>query len=261
MSDRRITLTDVMLGVHNLGLCSKIPPAQFRFLIGLILKGNSLGFKPVMEITNGEAMAIGGGNSRQSVNRLRQSLCKFKVDDKPILKVLHGNNLKNISAKYKISYDLLWQNGSVWRGSTAYASQNNDGSNDGSNDASDPVMMTDTVTSLRSEEKREEDHTHPTVNLVTTGEGVEEKSKNGGGFVLTEEKSEEDFEKACRELGCLQVNEPARSELAAKYQTRYLFRQIAQIKKDFEKGITFRNPGGALVSRIRNGYITEDYPE
>lgn len=103
---------------------------------------------------------------------------------------------------------------------------------------------------------------HTTVNKVTTGEVFDEKSRNGGdGFLVTEEKTKEEFEKARKELGYLQVDEPARSELAAKYETRYLFRQIAQIKKDYEKKIVFNNPGGALVARIRRGHRTEDYPE
>jgi hypothetical protein len=160
-----------MRGVYNLGLCNKIPAAQFRFLIGLILKGNSLGFKPVMEITNGEAMGIGGGNSRQSVNRLRKGLCKFRIDGKILLRVSHGNNLKNISAKYQIDYDLLCQNGSVWRGSKLLPSQIGDASSDASSDASDPVMMTqvvtDTVTSLRSDQKRGEQITAACKDLAT----------------------------------------------------------------------------------------------
>jgi len=157
MSDRNLSLTDVMLGVYNLGLCSKIPAAQFKFLIGLILKGNSLGFKPVMEITNGEAMAIGGGNSRQSVNRLRQKLCEFTIDDKPILDVVHGEHLKNVSAKYEVNYDLLAGNGSMWRKPKPLASQNCDASVDGYDDGNEKTRhkkVTDAVTTPRSDQKR-----------------------------------------------------------------------------------------------------------
>lgn len=123
------------------------------------------------------------------------------------------------------------------------------------------TLSADSQPSKEKKERRKE-NTNTKSNLVTTGEGVEKSSEVGGdGFILTEEKSEEDFEKVRRELGYHQVKEPARSELARKYQTRYLLRQMAQIKKDFTKGIKFMNPGGALVSRIRSGHTTEDYPE
>jgi len=173
MSDRKLTLTDIMLGVYNLGLCSKIPSAQFRFLIGLILKGNSLGFKKVMEITNGEAMSIGGGNSRQSVNRLRQGLCEFMIDDKPILDVVHGEHLKNVSAKYEVNYDLLVGNGSIWRRPKPLPSQNYDGSSDASVDGYDDAnekirhkKVTDAVTTPRSDQKEETTADPDVDNLV-----------------------------------------------------------------------------------------------
>lgn len=258
MSERRITLTDVMRGIHKHDLINKLTPGCFTFLVGLILAANEIGFKNPIGMSTKQATSAGGGDSRQTVYTRRKALSKIRLDGKPLITCVPGNHARNTVATYTINYNLLCRYNSTWSASTGVMLKNND------SDVTQALLKRDSgATILRSEEKREEDHIHPTVNKVTTGEGVEKSSEiaGGGDFVLTEEKSEEDFEKARRELGCLQVDEPARSELARKYETRYLMRQMAQIKKDFEKDIKFRNPGGALVSRIRNGYITEDYPD
>jgi len=258
MVDRPFTLIDVMLGIDKYGLVCKLSEESFTFLIGIILEHNRRGFKMPFDLNNLQAMAAGGGNTPKSVRGRRANLCKFRIDGKPLLKVISGNFGKNTCAKYEINYKSLLLYKGVWTGGNSLLEQK--GSSRGHSRGRVEGTVEGTI--LRSEEKRGEDHTHTNINIVTTGEGVEKSPKNGGnGFLVTEEKSEADFEKARRELDYHHVKEPARSELAAKYETRYLLRQIAQIKKDFEKGITFRNPGGALVSRIRNGYITEDYPE
>jgi hypothetical protein len=250
-----------MRGVHNLSLYNKIPPSQFRFLIGLICKANSLGFKTVMEITNSDAMGLGGGNSRQAVNQLRNGLCKFKIDDVPILEVEHGSHFKNISAKYKINYGLLVENGSFWQKGTPSPSTHPSRNPSRDFDGSLPVTLTDPLTTPRSEEKRGEEDHHTTVNKVTTGEGGEKKSENGGGGIFANgEKPEEEYQEIHDELRYHRVREPERSEIAKAYDTRYIYRQIGQIEKDFDKGIVFDNPGGALVARIRKGHTTEDYP-
>ncbi len=263
----RITLMDVMLGIDKHGLICKLTEESFTFLIGIILEHNRRGFKAPFDLNNLQAMAAGGGNTPKSVRRRRDTLCKFRIDGKPLLKVVSGNYGRNTCAKYEINYESLLVYNGVW------TKQNNlpahkwvgkgrvEGNSAANPPPNPPINGSVPGPILRSEERRE-DHTHPTVNLVTTGEGAENSSEVGGGdFVLTEEKSEEDFKKAQAELGYYQVNEPARSELAAKYQTRYLLRQMAQIKRDHTKGIVFDNPGGALVARIKSGHVTEDYPE
>ena len=186
----KITLTDVMRGIHNLTLYNKLPASQFRFLIGLICKANSLGFKKTMELNNSDAMGLGGGNSRQTVNQLRQGLSEFRIDGQPILEVEHGSYYKNISAKYRINYALLTQNGSPWKdegGSSpsSDASKNLDG--DGT------VVLTDVLTTPRSDQKREEEINPPTPpNEVTTSEGQENENAGAGGGIIPED-SEEDW--------------------------------------------------------------------
>lgn len=148
----KITLTNVMLGVHRLSLYNKLPSAQFRFFMGLLFKANDLGFKKTIELNISDAMGVGGGNSRQSVNQLRQGLCEFRVNGDPILEVEHGSNFKNISAKYEINYSLLIQNGSPWNESVPSPSRDASKKNDGDG----TVSMTDVLTSPRSDQKRGE---------------------------------------------------------------------------------------------------------
>ncbi|MHC4608701.1 MAG: hypothetical protein ACYTAF_17495 [Planctomycetota bacterium] len=284
MADQKFTLIDVMRGIRRHGLIDKMSDATFIFLIGLILEANELGFKNPIGLTVNQALPIGGGNSRQTLNGRRKSLAKVRIEGKQLVTIKAGNMGQNSVATYEIDYDLLCSHNDVWQEPGSPPSRKFDSSiNSPLSDhptpqphvtpqpAYHPKIRSDqkraspphgTRTILRSEEKREEIHTHTKVNNVTTGEGVEKKNNTGGdGFVLTEEKTEEDLEKAMRELAAHQVKEPARSELAEKYETRYLLRQMAQLKKDFQKGIKFANPGGVLVARIRKGHTTEDYPE
>lgn len=98
-------------------------------------------------------------------------------------------------------------------------------------------------------------------NKVTTGIGGDSDSENGGGVLAKGKKPEDEAQTVLNELRYHRVNDPVRSEIVAKYETRYIYRQILQIRKDFLNGIVFSNPGGALVARIRSGHETKDYPE
>jgi len=258
VSDPSFTLIDVILGIHKHGLVCKLSEQSFAFLIGIILEHNSIGFKTPFTLNNFQAMAAGGGKTPQSVRRRRATLCKFKIAGKPLLNVVSGNYGRNTAATYEIDYKSLLAYNSVWSGQNGLPNQICNSSGWDNDTVPDAVALP----SYRSEKRREEDHTHTNVNKVTTGDGVEKKSENGGdGFFVTEEKAKEEFERIRDELRYHQVYEPARSEIAKQYQTRYIERQILQIRKDFHKGIEFRNPGGALVARIKKGHATEDYPK
>lgn len=189
MSDRPFTLIDVMKGIHNLSLYNKIPAPQFRFLIGLICKANSLGFKPIMEITNNDAICLGGGNSRQSVNRLRKGLEEFELDGDPILVVTHGSHFKNISAKYEINFKALCQNGNAWYPSPSQKNDGSDGANTNPSQKNDGegapscnnrhANATDPVTTPRSDQKRLEEKEEVTISNV-----VSEREAENFGMML-----------------------------------------------------------------------------
>jgi hypothetical protein len=260
---RQLSLTDVMLGMHRLSLQHVLSPANFRFFWGLIMLANTLKprFKNPFNVTVNQAIGAGGGETRQAIHKRQVSLRKVKIDGQKLIKIVPGSNVKSRPALYEINYGLIVPPNLVVPVFGRKASTNGDAMGDAMGDAVGDAVGDAMGTILRSEEKREDPY-HTIVNKVTTGKGADKNSGNdGGGFLLTEEKPEEDFEKARRELGYHQVKEPTRSELARKYETRYLMRQMAQIKRDFQKGIKFNNPGGALVARIKKGYTTVDYPE
>lgn len=132
----KITIIDIMNGIHKLGLYNKIPAPEFRFLIGLLCKANELGFKREITLSIADAMCLGGGNSRQSVNRLRTSLEQIDVEGDKLLKVTHGWHFKNVAAKYVINYELLTKQNDVWKKDAPSPSQNNDGNKVPSQDSS-----------------------------------------------------------------------------------------------------------------------------
>ena len=148
LENGRITIIEIINGIHKLQLYNALPASQFTFFMGLICKANELGFKETISLTNSAAMALAGVESRQSINRLRTALSKFKVDGEKLLEFSHGNHSKNVAAKYKINYNLLIRQNRIWQGFDARVSQKRDGSGDGSGDACVPF--------LRSDQKREE---------------------------------------------------------------------------------------------------------
>jgi len=107
-------IIDIIKGIHALQLYIRIPNSAFTFFIGLICKANELGFKEEISLTTQQAMALGGGNSRQTVNNNRKILSNTKIDKQALLKVQHGSNIKNYAAKYKINYEILVKYGTLW---------------------------------------------------------------------------------------------------------------------------------------------------
>ena len=116
MADGRITLTDVMLGVDKHGLVDRLSTESFTFLIGLILEANRLGFKNPFDLTVNQALAAGGGKSRQTMNSRRKTLAKFRLDGKALVKVKVGNHAQNTLAMYQIDYKLLCSQNGSWQG-------------------------------------------------------------------------------------------------------------------------------------------------
>jgi len=181
MSDRRFTLIDVMLGIDKHGLVCKLSEQSFTFLIGIILEHNRRGFRMPFDLNNLQAMAAGGGNTPKSVRRRRSTLCEFRIDGKPVLKVTSGNFGRNTCAKYEISYESLLLYNGVWTGENGLPVLNPP------KYGSVPGTVVGTVPGpiLRSDQRRL-DNTYPTdSNIVTTEEGgetrvdVSEKGKVG----------------------------------------------------------------------------------
>lgn len=115
MADGRITLIDVMRGIRKHGLIDRMSEECFTFLIGIILEANELGFKNPIGLTVSQALPIGGGRSRQTLNGRRKSLAKVKVDGKQLVKVKAGNKGQNSVATYEIDYISLCSYNGVWQ--------------------------------------------------------------------------------------------------------------------------------------------------
>lgn len=107
MADRSFSLIDVMLAIERHSLITRLSEQAFTFLIGLVMRANDQDFTNPIELSNSQAMAVGGGNNRQSVHRRRGSLCAFKINGKPFLKVKPGDKLRNNVASYIFDYDTL----------------------------------------------------------------------------------------------------------------------------------------------------------
>lgn len=152
MSDRRLTLTDVMLGIDKHGLVCKLSEESFTFLIGIILEHNKRGFRMPFDLNNQQAMAAGGGNTPKSVRRRRATLCKFKIDGKPLLKVISGNYGRNTCAKYEINYKSLMLYNGIWSGETMLPTQIWDSRGESSGYSTRP--STRPHPKIREEEKR-----------------------------------------------------------------------------------------------------------
>ncbi len=255
MSERELSLIDVMNGMYRLSLQTKLSPPCFRFFWGLIMLGNTLTprFKNPFDVAVEQAVGLGGGISRQSINAKQRMMRKVRINGEWLVKIKPGKRSKKTPALYEINYDLLVPQSLSMPTFEAYPSKKLD----------EPVdePVDDHLSLLRSDQKREEDP-HTISNKVTTGMEGDENSENGGGVILSEgKKTEEELQQLDDELRYHRVRNPNRSEIAKKYTTRYIQRQILQLDKDFLKGIKFDNPGGALVTRIKTGHVTEDYPE
>jgi len=160
-----VTLTDVMRGIYKQRIITKLPEELFTFLVGIIQEHNEVGFKDDFDMTNGQAMAAGGGNNRQSVKRRRDALAKFKIDGTPILVVKGGNRGKNTCCKYQINYDLICRYNGIWSKEKQAPSQKYNSSRDDGDTRG--VTMGDRETDARrdypktrSEEVREENNNY-----------------------------------------------------------------------------------------------------
>jgi len=160
-----MTLTDVMRGIYKHRIITKLPEELFTFLVGIIQEHNEVGFKDDFDMTNGQAMAAGGGNNRQSVKRRRDALAKFRIDGTPILVVRGGNRGKNTCCKYQIDYDLICRYNGIWSKENQVPSQKYNSSRDEGDTRA--VTKGDRETDARrdypktrSEEVREENNNH-----------------------------------------------------------------------------------------------------
>lgn len=197
MEERRLTLTDVMIGIHKHGLVCKLSEESFTFLIGIILEHNERGFKPGFDMNNNQAMAAGGGNTPKSVIRRRNTLCKFKVEGKPLLEVDTGNFGKNTCAKYKIDYNSLCAYNGVWSGQTDIPSQIWSSSEVGRGEVEGEVVGGVTGNILRSEERRgEETAPQSPPNEVTTQTSSTDENGAGGDLDSPEEEKPKMIQKA-----------------------------------------------------------------
>lgn len=113
-SHPRFSLIDIMRGVHALGLYTKLPDAQFKFFIGLILKCNELAFKSPIELTNIDASALGGGETKQSLHSRRSSLAKQRVYGNWLMRFTPGDRWSKRSSSYRINLEFLSAEGKAW---------------------------------------------------------------------------------------------------------------------------------------------------
>ncbi len=147
-----ITLTNVFIGIHKHDLINILTPGCFTFYTGLILCANSLHFKNPIGMSSKQAMAAGGGDSRQTVYSRRKTLCKIRIDGDPILKCKPGSHAKNSVALYEINYNLLCRYNGVWSESTDVML------NENYSKATDSLQIANgKATILRSDQKREEE--------------------------------------------------------------------------------------------------------
>ena len=128
MSGHLFTLADVMRGIRNHGLIDKMSEECFTFLIGLIMEADNLGFKNPMNFTVNQTLAIGGGNSRQTLNNRRKTLRNFRLNGKQLVKIIAGNHSQNSVATYRIDYELLYGSLKSQPASTQQESNKIDGS-------------------------------------------------------------------------------------------------------------------------------------
>ena len=254
------TLTDVMVGLHKHDLINILTDEEWTFLTGLILYANERGFKNPIDLAVKQATHAGGGNSRQSVNRRRNSLAKVKINGKPLLTVIAGKPGQKLVATYEIDYNLICSYNGVWYTDNESPSQKSDGKRTQGGRRADGGRD---LPKIRSDQRRGEKIPPTPLNEVTTGNEAPDSENGGDGIFATEEKSEKEFERIKDELSHRQVRDPNLSKIARDYNTRYLERQILQMDRDHldKRQNKFENPGAVLVARIKSNHPTPDYPE
>lgn len=109
MADRSFTLIDVMNGMYNMSLQTRLTPPCFRFFWGLIMKANELKprFKNPFNLTVEQAMALGGGKTRQAVNQKQKILNALSIERHSLMHITPGSRKNNIAAQYRINYKLI----------------------------------------------------------------------------------------------------------------------------------------------------------
>lgn len=179
----RITLTDVMRGIKKHRLADRLADGVYKFLVELILEANELGFKNPIDLTVKQALAIGGGESRQSLYNRRNSLKKIMLDGKHLVKVRVGSYGQKSLATYEIDYKLLTSLNGAWQGIEPLTSNPFDES------LTEPlrsldVPLDDGLPILRSDQIRGDKKAPPnppTKFTTTNGLEVTEEELVGGG--------------------------------------------------------------------------------
>jgi hypothetical protein len=183
MTERPYSLIDVQLGMSRLDLHLLLTPPCFTFFWGLIMTANKLTprFKNPFDLTVLQAQAAGGGSSRQSVWQKQQKLKKVRIDKQWLVKIKCGNYQKNVAATYEINYNLLIPETLTMPVFEIQPSK----IIDGSVDAMVTDVLTDPLTILRSEERREEQipPTPPKIFTTVNGREVNEEELAAGGEV------------------------------------------------------------------------------
>ena len=161
MTERPYSLVDVQLGMKSWDLHLLLTPPLFTFFWGLVMTANKLNprFKNPFDLTVLQGQAAGGGNSRQALWQRQQKLKKIRIDKQWLVKIKCGNYQKNVPATYEINYNLLVPQTLMMPQFEAHPSKILDAPVDGSVDAN----MTDPLTILRSDQKREETTTEEVV--------------------------------------------------------------------------------------------------
>lgn len=190
LDNRPLSLTDVMNGMNGLSLNMKLSPPLFQFFWGLIMAANSLKprFKNPFDLTVGQAIGIGGGNSRQAVWTKQQKLKKIKIDGHWLVKIKNGNRQKNVPATYEINYELMVPLNLVIPEFQAHQSKIIDSSVDASVDRS--IDRSVDHPKIREEKRRSNP---PTPKTDVTKQMSSDTEKAGAGDGLLPEDSDEDW--------------------------------------------------------------------
>ncbi len=99
------------------------------------------------------------------------------------------------------------------------------------------------------------------LGMIGQERGPEQEDRTAGDAFLIE--GDKDPHEAKWLKGKLQrqgVKDPRRTEIAERYDTRYIVRHIRQIRKDDPDNEKFSDHGGVLVARIIGGYGPLDFP-
>ena len=193
MNDRPKTPTLTLIGVENgmfdLSLHTVLTPPCFAFFWGIIQTCNRFKprFKNPFTLTVAQAMAAGGGVSRQAVWDKQQRLMKVRIDGVWLVKITPGSRKDNTAAKYKINYNLIVGQMLAITASTEQPSNIIDEPRTIRGRSAD-----DPLTILRSDQKRGEEKDPPSPPDVINDDG-DPKTDNGGGgdFQYPDEEQDE----------------------------------------------------------------------